>query len=61
MPEKNSALKIKYGKEAKEKIFQIPSMEDRKKISGKIAMGPDENLDTPQCPGSQCFSLYCRC
>ena len=61
MPEKNSTLTTEYTEKVEERIFQIPSLEDRVKISGKIALGSDEESTNPQCPGSQCFSLCCRC
>jgi hypothetical protein len=51
----------KEEKENNIKVFQVPSSEDRARISGKIAWGRDEDPSSPQCPGSQCFSLCCRC
>jgi len=73
IPEQISATKTKYGGETMKKqtknpkeertikIFQVPSPEDRTKISGKIVLGADKDATGPQCPGSQCVSLCCRC
>lgn len=64
MSEQNSTLTTEYRNrmtEKQDKIFQVPSMEDKARISGKIVLGTDKDVTGPQCPGSQCVSLCCRC
>lgn len=64
MPEQINTLTTEYRDrttEKQDKIFQVPSMEERARISGKIVLGRDEDATGPQCPGSQCFTSCSRC